>query len=79
MPLLYETGGEARYDRVIVVTAPPEVRAARSKVRPDRRAQRLLPEEEKIRRADFAFVNDGTIEQLDAFVERVLAQLAAAA
>src|SRR5205823_9769290 len=29
IPLLYETGGESHYDKVVAVTAPPEVRAAR--------------------------------------------------
>jgi dephospho-CoA kinase len=71
IPLLYETGGETRFDRVVVVTAPPEVRAER---RPDlvEREERLVPEEEKVRRADFAYVNDGSLEELDAFVAGVL-------
>jgi dephospho-CoA kinase len=74
IPLLYETGGEARFDKVVVVTAPPEVRAER---RPGlaEREQRLVPEEEKVRRADFAYVNDGSLEQLDAFVAAVLEAL----
>lgn len=74
IPLLYETGGESRFDAVVVITASDEVRAARSPV-PDRRAERLLPDEEKVRRADFAYVNDGTLEELDAFVASVLEQL----
>ena len=76
IPLLYETGGEERFDVVVVVTASPEVRAARAN-RPDlsRREQRLIPDEEKMRRADFAYVNDGTIEELDAFVAGVMARL----
>jgi dephospho-CoA kinase len=71
IPLLYETGGESRFDRVVVVTAPPELREARRSdlaVREDR----LVPEEEKVRRADFAYVNDGSLEELDAFVAGVL-------
>jgi dephospho-CoA kinase len=75
VPLLYETGGDERFDAVVVVTAPPEVRAERSRVRADAREQRLIPDEEKVRRADFAFVNDGTLEELDAFVADVMAQL----
>ena len=31
IPLLYESGGEARFDAVVVITAPDEVRAARSR------------------------------------------------
>jgi dephospho-CoA kinase len=77
--LLYETGGETRFDAVVVVTAPEAVRAARSSVRPDARGNRLLPDEEKIRRASYAYVNDGSLEQLDGFVANVVQELAAVA
>jgi dephospho-CoA kinase len=76
VPLLYETGGESRFDAVVVITAPSELRAQRRAVSDDRE-QRLLPEEEKIRRADFAYVNDGTLEELDAFIADVVARLTA--
>jgi dephospho-CoA kinase len=75
VPLLYETGGEERFDAVVVVTAPRELRAERSRVRPDAREQRLIPDKEKVRRADFAFVNDGALEELDEFVAGVMARL----
>jgi len=74
IPLLYETGGEARFDRVVVVTAPSGVREARRGTVAERE-ERLVPEEEKVRRADFAYVNDGSLEQLDAFVAGVLEEL----
>jgi dephospho-CoA kinase len=74
IPLLYETGGEARFDRVVVVTAPPEVREARRGSVAERE-DRLVPEEEKLRRADFKYVNDGSLEELDAFVAHVLEEL----
>jgi dephospho-CoA kinase len=74
IPLLYETGGEVRFDAVVVITAPAKVRAARREVADDRE-QRLLPDEEKIRRADYAYVNDRTLEELDAFVADVVARL----
>ena len=77
IPLLYETGSDSRFDAVVVITAPEEIRAARTSVRPDSRAKRLLPDEEKIRRASFAYVNDGTVEQLDAFVADVVRALTA--
>lgn len=76
IPLLYETRGETRFDKVVVLTAPADVRAARRGELGDREA-RLVPEEEKVRRADFAYVNDGTLEDLDAFVAGVLEELTA--
>jgi dephospho-CoA kinase len=79
IPLLFEAGRETAFDRVVVVTAPAELRAGRSKVPRDGRAARLWPDEEKVRRADFAYVNDGTLEELDAFVAGVLEQLDGAA
>lgn len=76
VPLLYETGGDERFDRVVVITASPEVRAARRPV-DDAREDRLIPDSEKVRRADFSYVNDGTLEELDAFVAEVMARLTA--
>jgi len=75
VPLLYETGGDERFDAVVVVTAPPELRAERSRVRADAREARLIPDDEKVQRADFAYVNDGTLDELDAFVGDVMARL----
>jgi dephospho-CoA kinase len=74
IPLLFETGGEARFDRVVVVTAPAEVRQARRSDLSEREA-RLVSEEEKVRRADYCYVNDGTLEELDAWVAGVLEDL----
>ena len=75
IPLLYEVGGADRFDAVVVITAPQHLRAARTAVARDLRADRLLPDEEKVARADFAYVNDGTLEELDAFVGDVLERL----
>ena len=76
VPLLYETGGEKRFDVVVVVTASPEVRAQRRPV-PDNREARLLPDEEKMRLADYAYVNDGSLDELDDFVADVMRRLTA--
>ncbi|HKB92688.1 MAG TPA: dephospho-CoA kinase [Gaiellaceae bacterium] len=76
VPLLYETGGESRFDAVVVVTAPSDVRASRRGGFADREA-RLVPDGEKVARADFAFVNDGSLEELDAFVADVMDELCA--
>ena len=75
VPLLYEAGGEKRFDAVVTITAPRDVRARRSQAAGDEREQRLLPEEEKVRRADFAYVNSGSLEELDAFVAGVIESL----
>jgi dephospho-CoA kinase len=75
IPLLYETGGEQRFDHVVVITAPAEVRAQRTRVDAAPREARLVPDDEKVRRADFAYVNEGTLEELDAFVADVLARV----
>lgn len=74
VPLLYETGGESRYDKVVAITAAPSVREARRGGFVDRES-RLIPDEEKLRRADYAYVNDGSLEELDAFVARVVKEL----
>ena len=72
--MLYETGGDSRFDAVVVITAPAAVRESRRGPFGDREA-RLLPDEEKIQRADFSFVNDGSREALDAFVAGVVEKL----
>lgn len=75
VPLLYETGGEARFDAVVVVTAPENVRAGRARVAPAGREVRLIPDDEKVRLADFAYVNTGTLADLDAWVAGVVREL----
>jgi dephospho-CoA kinase len=77
IPLLFETGGEDRFDAVVVITAPDEIRAARTEQARDARGSRLIPDEEKVARAHFAYVNDGTLDELDAFVGEVLERLRA--
>lgn len=74
IPLLYETGADARYDKVVAVTASPAVREARRGVFAERE-ERLIPDAEKLERADFAYVNDGSLEELDAFVDGVVKEL----
>ena len=77
VPLLYEVGGDERFDKVVVITAPAEIRAERSQAAGELRESRLLPDEEKAKRADFVYVNDGTLEELDAFMADVMRTLTA--
>ncbi|MDX8527206.1 dephospho-CoA kinase [Mesorhizobium sp. MSK_1335] len=60
IPLLFETGGRNRVDKVVVVTAPPEIQRARVLARPGMSEERFLsilarqvPDAEKRRQADF--------------------------
>ena len=78
VPLLYETGGDSRFDKVVVITAPSKLRRARSQVATDDRASRLLDDREKVARADYSYKNIGTIEELDAFVGSVMDDLVSA-
>ena len=78
VPLLFESGAEERFDKVVVITAPAKLREQRRRVARDDRDDRLLPDAEKVKRADYAYVNTGTLEDLDAWVGGVLAELTAA-
>jgi dephospho-CoA kinase len=75
VPLLYEVGADGLFDAVVAVTAPAEVRATRLGRSVPERERRLLPDEEKLERADFGYVNDGTLDELDDFVARVVGEL----
>ena len=75
VPLLFETGGEKRFDKVVVITAPAKLREQRRRVTRDDRDLRLLPDKEKSKRADFTYVNTGTLDELDAWVAGVMAEL----
>jgi len=66
IPLLFETGGEADFDRVIVVSAPAHLQRARVMGRAGMTEEkfasmlaRQVPDEEKRRRADFV-IDTGT-------------------
>jgi dephospho-CoA kinase len=78
VPLLYEVGGQERFDVVVVVTAPADLRAKRTQVAAGEREPRLLPDTVKVAQADFAYVNDGSLEELDDFVAGVMRELTSA-
>ena len=82
IPLLYETGGEARVDKVVVVTCAPEIQRQRVLARPGMTEEkfrlilaRQMPDAEKRRRADFLIDTGGGLdaarEQVEEFVERL--------
>ncbi len=75
VPLLYEVGAEERFDKVVVITAPKALREQRRRVPRDDRDSRLLPDREKVRRADYHYVNTGTFEDLLEWVGGVMAEL----
>jgi dephospho-CoA kinase len=75
VPLLYEVGGESRFDKVVLITAPTKLRRARSAVAIDEREMRFIPDSEKMKRADYSYKNLGSLEDLDAFVESVMREL----
>ncbi|RVU21126.1 dephospho-CoA kinase [Methylobacterium oryzihabitans] len=82
VPLLYETGGEARCDAVAVVSAPPEVQRARVLARPGMTEAtfaailaKQMPDAEKRRRADFVIETGEGFPHAEAQVEAVIATL----
>jgi dephospho-CoA kinase len=77
VPLLYETGGDQRFDKVVVITAPSKLRRMRSELATAEREARLIPDTEKVGRADWSFKNMGSLDELDAFVKSVMAELTA--
>ncbi len=72
VPLLFEVGAQERFDKVVVITAPRALREQRRRVPRDDRDARLLPDREKVRRADFHYVNTGTFEDLFEWVGGVM-------
>jgi dephospho-CoA kinase len=75
IPLLYETGADALFDAVVVITAPEEIRTERRGEWVAERSSRLISDDVKAGKANFAYVNDGSLEGLDAFAQAVLARL----
>jgi dephospho-CoA kinase len=78
VPLLYEVGAQERFDKVVVITAPRLLREQRTNVPMAGRSERLLDDREKVKRADYSYVNTGSLEELDAWVAGVMEELRAA-
>jgi dephospho-CoA kinase len=84
--LILESSGAGRFDRLVVVTCNPEQRiqrfarrleisedAARAEVA--RRMAAQIPDEEKIKAADFVIDNSGSLNATEQQVQRVFAAL----
>ena len=83
IPLLFETGAEARCDAVLVVTAPPEVQRARVLARPgmteaafEAIRAKQMPDAEKRARADFLIDTSRGFGHAEAEVGRIVEELA---
>jgi dephospho-CoA kinase len=74
-PTLFEAGVADRYDAIVTVTAPVELREQRRPGSAQRMAAQL-PEQEKARRSDVVYVNTGSLDDLDSFVGEVVERLA---
>jgi dephospho-CoA kinase len=86
IPLLFETGGERGFDKVIVVSAPADVQRARVLGRPgmtpakfDQILARQLPDAAKRDRADFIIDTGGSLAATRARVAEIVACLGVAA
>ena len=82
IPLLFETHGEGAFDKVVVVSAPPDVQRQRVLARPGMTAakfkailSRQTPDEEKRQRADFVVDTGGELSTTESQVREIIACL----
>lgn len=82
IPLLFETGGEARVDKVVVVTCDAQTQRSRVLARPGMTEEkfklilsRQTPDAEKRRRADFLIDTGGGLEAARKQVEEIVESL----
>ena len=83
IPLLFETGGEAKCDAVVVVSAPPDVQRARVLKRPGMTAERLdallarqMSDADKRARAHFVVDSSRSFDSARAQVHAILRAIA---
>lgn len=82
IPLLFETGGDARVDVTVVVSAAPDKQRERVMARPGMTAEKLegllqrqMPDAEKRAKADFVVDTNTTIADTEAQIDRIIAEL----
>jgi len=82
VPLLFETGGDARVDCVVVVSAPADVQRARVLARPGMTEEKFaailakqLPDAEKRARADYVVDSSRGLDDARRQVARIVALL----
>lgn len=82
IPLLFETGGRNRVDKVVVVTASPEIQRERVLARPGMGEEKFLsilakqvPDAEKRRQADFIIDTGQGFDAARRAVEAVIGEL----
>jgi dephospho-CoA kinase len=79
VPLLFESGMDAAFDRTIAVVVDEQVRAERAAGRGheglEGRAAAQLSQDEKAQRADLVVRNDGSLSELKEKLSRLLEEL----